>query len=166
MNKDNRGILACLVRDEPGVLGRIVSVIRRRGYNIASLAVGHSEQPDLSRMIIVIEAVNSAVREQARKQLEKLIDVIEVKDVTEENIVSRELSLITVKTTPATRGEIIMIADIFRANIVDVASESLIVEVTGAEERIDVIIRLFKDFGVQQVIRTGCLAACRGHVND
>ncbi|MDO8663403.1 MAG: acetolactate synthase small subunit [Candidatus Wildermuthbacteria bacterium] len=156
---NNKRILTCLVEDEPGVLERIVSLIRRRMFNIASLTVDHCEREGFSRMTIRVEAGDV---EQVRKQLDKLINVIEVKDVTKEDIVIRELALITVKTTPATRGEIIQTAGIFRANIVDVALESLVIEVSGDEEKIEALINLLLNFGIKEIVRTGLIATCRG----
>ena len=153
--------IVALVRDQPGVLNRVVSVIRRRGFNIASLAVGHCEQEALSRMTFVVEA-DAAVAEQVTKQLRKLIDVVRVADITQENIVARELALVKVRATPYNRSEIIQLVDIFRAGIVDVAPDSLIIEVTGDEEKIDSLIRLLKPFGIREVMRSGRLAMVRG----
>ena len=123
---DTKHTLVALVEDKPGVLNRIASLFRRRAFNIQSLAVGGSEHPGLSRMTIVVGGDTAQV-EQVRKQLEKLINVIKVADITEEDIVTRELALIKVKATASTRNEIIQIVDIFRANIVDVAPGSLTV---------------------------------------
>jgi acetolactate synthase-1/3 small subunit len=153
--------LVALVEDKPGVLNRIASLFRRRSFNIQSLAVGGSEQPGLSRMTIVAVG-DSAQIEQVRKQLDKLINVVRVSDITEEDIVTRELALIKVKATASTRSEIMQIVDIFRANIVDVASGSLTVEVTGDEDKLDSLIRLLRDFGVKEVSRTGKIALTRG----
>ncbi len=153
--------LVALVSDRPGVLNRVASLFRRRGFNIESIAVGHTEQEGVSRMTIVVSG-NSATVEQVRKQLDKVIDVIKLSDITQENIVDRELALIKVKTTPATRSEIIQIVDIFRANIVDVAPDSLIVEVTGDEDKISSLLNLLHSFGVKEIARTGRLAMTRG----
>ncbi len=112
-------------------------------------------------MTIVVSG-DSATVEQVRKQLDKVIDVIKVTDITEESIVDRELALIKVKTTPATRSEVIQIVDIFRANIVDVAAESLIVEVTGDEDKIMSLFNLLQNFGVKEMARTGHLSMTRG----
>ncbi len=153
--------LVALVEDKPGVLNRIASIFRRRGFNIESIAVGHSELPHLSRMTIVVDGTTAMV-EQVRKQLDKAIDVIKVSDITEEDIVARELALIKVKTTSSTRSEIIQIVDIFRANIVDVAFDSLTVEVTGDEDKIDSLFNLLRGFGVKELARTGRIAMTRG----
>ena len=158
---DTKHTLVALVEDKPGVLNRVASLFRRRAFNIQSLAVGHSEQPSLSRMTVVVSG-DSAVVEQVRKQLDKLINVIKVTDITEGNIVARELALIKVNATAATRSEIIQIVDIFRANIVDVASDSLTVEVTGDEDKVESLFELLRSFGIKEVTRTGRVALTRG----
>ena len=158
---NTKHILVALVEDKPGVLNRIASLFRRRSFNIQSLAVGGSEQPGLSRMTIVAGG-DSAQVEQVRKQLEKLINVVKVSDITEEDMVSRELALIKVKTTAPTRSEIMQIVGIFRANIVDVAPGSLTVEVTGDEEKLNSLLRLLRDFGIKEISRTGRIALTRG----
>jgi len=153
--------LVALVEDKPGVLNRIASLFRRRAFNIQSLAVGGSEHPGLSRMTIVAVG-DSAQIEQVRKQLDKLINVVKVSDITEGNIVTRELALIKVKATASTRSEIMQIVGIFRANIVDVAPGSLTVEVTGDVDKLDSLLGLLRDFGVKEVSRTGRIALTRG----
>jgi acetolactate synthase-1/3 small subunit len=153
--------LVALVEDKPGVLNRVASLIRRRGFNIESIAVGHSELPGLSRMTIVVDGATTAV-EQVRKQLEKVIEVVKVADITEGGIIARELALVKVHATPAMRSEIIQIVDIFRANIVDVSHDSLIVEVTGDEEKIDSLYSLLRKFGIKELTRTGRIALSRG----
>jgi acetolactate synthase-1/3 small subunit len=156
--------LVAIVNDKPGVLNRMVSLFRRRGFNIESIAVGHSESPHLSRVTIIVNG-STAMVEQVRKQLDKLIDVVKVFDITSENITSRELALIKVKATSATRSEIIEIADIFRANIVDVASESLTIEVTGDEDKIESMLKLLRGFGIKEIARTGRVAMVRGSLD-
>jgi len=158
---DTKHTLVALVEDKPGVLNRVASLFRRRAFNIQSLAVGHSEQPGLSRMTVVVSG-NSAEVEQVRKQLEKLINVVRVSDITDEAIVARELALIKVKATASTRSEIIQLVDIFRANIVDVASDSLTVEVTGDEDKVESLIELLRGFGIKEVTKTGRIALTRG----
>ena len=153
--------ITALVQDKPGVLNRVSSMFRRRGFNIVSLAVGHSEDPDLSRMTFVVEGDDRVV-EQVTKHLHKLIDVIKVSDISNQNIISRELALIRVKANVHTRSEIMQIVDIFRAHIVDVGSESLIVEVSGDEDKVDSLQELLKSFGVMEVMRTGTIALNRG----
>jgi len=153
--------LVALVEDKPGVLNRMASLFRRRGFNIESIAVGHSELPHLSRMTIVVGG-STAMVEQVRKQLDKVIDVVKVSDITEGDMIARELALIKVKATSATRSEIMQIVDIFRANIVDVASDSVTIEVTGDEEKINSLFNLLRGFGIREIARTGCIAMTRG----
>jgi len=154
--------LVALVEDKPGVLNRISSLFRRRNFNIDSIAVGSSEQPGFSRMTVVVRG-DSAEVEQVRKQLDKLVNVVRVSDITYVAIVTRELALIKVKATAATRSEIAQIIDIFRANIIDVAANSLTIEVTGNEEKVDSLIKLLRGFGIREVVRTGRVALTRGN---
>ena len=158
---DTKHTLVALVEDKPGVLNRVASLFRRRSFNIESLAVGGSEDPRLSRMTIVAIG-DSAQIEQVRKQLEKLINVVKVSDITEGDMVTRELALIKVKATASTRSEIVQIVGIFRANIIDVAPGSLTVEVTGDEDKVNSLLRLLRDYGVKEVSRTGRIALTRG----
>ena len=153
--------IVALVLDKPGVLNRVASLFRRRGFNITSLAVGKSEQPRLSRMTFVVEGDDDTV-EQMTKQLHKLIDVVRVSDISEGEIVARELALVRVHSTPATRSEIMQLVDIFRANIVDVAPNSLVIEVTGEEDKIEALCELLRPFGIREVMRTGRVAMIRG----
>jgi len=156
-----RHTLVALVEDKPGVLTRMAGLFRRRGFNIESIAVGHSELPDLSRMTIVVNGTAS-VLEQVRKQLSKVINVVKIVDVTDDNTTVRELALIKVKATSSTRSGIIEIVDIFRANIVDVASGSVTIEITGDEDKIDSLLNLLRNFGIKEVARTGSIAMLRG----
>ncbi len=153
--------LVALVNDKPGVLNRMASLFRRRGFNIESIAVGHSELADVSRVTIVVDGTTPMV-EQVRKQLEKVIDVIKVFDVTGEGTISRELALIKVKATTANRSEIMQIVDIFRAKIVDVAPESVTIEATGDEDKIESLYNLLRGFGIKEIARTGSIAMTRG----
>jgi acetolactate synthase-1/3 small subunit len=153
--------LVALVEDRPGVLNRMASLFRRRGFNIDSIAVGHSEVPHLSRVTIIVNG-STAMVEQVRKQLDKLVDVVKVSDITGDNITVRELALIKVRATSATRSEIIEIADIFRANIVDVGSDSLTIEITGDEDKVDSMLKLIRGFGIREIARTGRIAMVRG----
>jgi len=153
--------IIALVADRPGVLNRVASLFRRRSFNIESLAVGHAEQGGISRMTIVVDGTSATV-EQLRKQLDKVTEVIRVSDITQENTVDRELALVKIKATSQTRSEIIQIVDIFRANIVDVSPDSLIVEVTGDEEKIESLFNLLRGFGIKEIARTGRLAMTRG----
>jgi acetolactate synthase-1/3 small subunit len=157
----NKHTLVALVEDRPGVLNRMASLCRRRGFNIESIAVGHSETPRLSRMTIVVDGTNAMI-EQLRKQLDKLVVTMKVSDITSDNIVVRELALIKVKANSETRSEIIQIVDIFRADIVDVAEDSVTVEVTGDEDKIDSLLSLLRSFGIKEMSRTGRIAMTRG----
>lgn len=154
--------IVALVADKSGVLNRIASLFRRRGFNIDSIVVGHSELPHLSRMTIVVDGANTTV-EQVRKQLDKVIDVVRVSDITSVNLIARELALIKVKATFSTRSEIMQIVDIFRANVVDVALDSVTVEVTGNEDKINSLLNLLLSFGIQELARTGRVAMTRGN---
>ncbi len=156
--------IAALVQDKPGVLTRVASLFRRRGFNIASLAVGKSEQAGLSRMTFVVVGDQYTV-DQATKQLDKLIDVVRVSDITNEDLVARELVLIKVKSTPETRGEIIEMVHLFRANIVDVGTQTLVVEITGEEDKINALINLLEPFGIAEMMRTGRVAMVRGQAD-
>ena len=153
--------LVALVENKPGVLNRMASLFRRRGFNIESIAVGTSEIPDMSRMTIVVDG-NTTMVEQVRKQLDKVIDVVKVSDITGDQIVARELAMIKVKATSTTRAEIIQIVDIFRANIIDVGFDSVTVEVTGDEDKVDSLFDLLRPFGIKELARTGRIAMIRG----
>ena len=153
--------IVALVEDKPGALNRIASLFRRSGFNIDSITVGHSELPHLSRMTIVVDGTNTSV-EQVRKQLDKVIDVVKVTDISGSRMVARELALIKVKAVASSKSEIIQIVDIFRANIVDVANDSLTIEVTGDEDKIDSLLDLLKGFGIKEIARTGRIAMTRG----
>jgi acetolactate synthase-1/3 small subunit len=154
-------ILVALVEDKPGVLNRMASLFRRRGFNIESIAVGHSETPRLSRMTFVVNGAANMV-EQVRKQLDKIVEVVKVSDITGDNVITRELAFIKVKTSSANRSEIIQIVDVFRANIVDVSPDSVIIEATGDEDKINSLFNLVRGFGVKEIARTGCIAMTRG----
>jgi len=153
--------LVTLVADRPGVLNKVSSLFRRRGFNIESIAVGSSEEPGLSRMTIVVLG-NAAEVEQVRKQLDKLVDVVKVFNIPEDSGVARELALIKVRTTPSNRSEIMQIVDIYRATIVDVAPDSLTVETTGDEDKVESLVNLMRGFGIKEVARTGRIALSRG----
>ncbi len=156
--------IIALVEDRPGVLTRMASLFRRRGFNIESIAVGHSELPNLSRMTIVVSGSANTL-EQVRKQLNKVVDVVRVVDVSGDNITARELALIKVRATSTTRSEIIGIADIFRASIVDVGSDSLTIEITGDEDKVDSLLSLLRGFGIREIARTGRIAMLRGQLS-
>ena len=152
--------MSVLVNDRPGVLARIAGLFSRRGFNIASITVGSSERAECSRMTIVTSGDDRTAR-QIEAQLLKLIDVLEVEDISTERIVSRELALIKVDTTRETRLEISHILEPFRVAIVDVAHSSITVEVTGDTEKVDALIGLLRPFGVTQIARTGVTAMVR-----
>ncbi|MCD4703327.1 MAG: acetolactate synthase small subunit [Methanosarcinaceae archaeon] len=156
-----RHTLAVLVDNKYGVLARVAGLFSRRGYNIDSLAVGVTEDPTISRMTIVVRG-NDHVVEQVTKQLNKLIDVIRVTDLSSDESVERELALIKVNSDANNRAEIIQIVDIFRARIIDVAARSLTIEITGDEGKIEAIQKLLKPFGIKEMVRTGRIALNRG----
>ncbi len=149
------------MEDKPGVLTRVANLFRRRNFNIESLAVGHTETPGVSRMTFVVEGDDRMV-DQAVKQLLKLMNIIQVEDVTHKPAVIRELALVRVRTTPQTRGEIIQLTEIYRAQIVDVALDSLVIQIVGPEERVDSFIGLLDHFGIVEMVRTGRVAMARG----
>lgn len=153
--------LSILVQNRPGVLARVSGLFSRRGYNIESIAVGTTEDPDVSRMIIVVDAEERIV-ELIAKNVHKLVDVLKVQNLTHESLIDRELVLIKVNATPSTRSEIMQIVDIFRAHIVDVSDQSLVVEATGDEGKIDAIESLLRPFGIKEMVRTGRVAMARG----
>lgn len=155
-----RTIIA-LVQDRPGVLARISGLFRRRGFNIASLAVGRSEKPGLSRMTFVVEGPSHVVQHVA-SQLDRLIEVVEVQDITEKNIVWRELALIKVNAPTEHRSEILELASVFRVNVIDIGAKSVTMEITGGRNKINSLIELLRRFGVREVIRTGRVATLRG----
>jgi acetolactate synthase-1/3 small subunit len=148
------------VEDRPGVLNRIVSKWRQRSFNIESLAVGHSEVPGLSRMTFVVDA--NANADQVVKQVDKLIDVVDIRDVSHEEIVAREMAIIKVKASKETRSQIIDIAEIFKADVLDVAPDSMILEATGEETKIDSLVVLLKDYEIIELVRTGKVAMLKG----
>jgi len=152
--------IIALVEDKPGVLNRIASKWRQRGFNIESLAVGHSEKAGLSRMTFVVDADTNA--EQVVKQLDKLIDVVDIRDVSHEDIVAREMAMIKVKADRQHRSAIIDIAEVFKAEVVDVAPDAMIIEATGEEHMIDNLVELLNDYDVIELVRTGRVAMVRG----
>lgn len=159
-----RHTLSVMVENRAGVLARVAGLFSRRGYNIESLAVGTTENPKISRMTIVVEGDDQVI-EQVSKQLHKLIDVIKINDITDEENVERELVLIKVAADPAQRGEIMQIVDIFRARIVDIGRKTLIIEATGDQGKIEAIETSLRPFGIREVVRTGKIAMVRGIKN-
>jgi acetolactate synthase-1/3 small subunit len=152
--------LVAMMEDKPGVLNRVASLFRRRNYNIESLAVGHSEVAGISRMTIVLDG-DARVVEQVVKQLSKLINVTEVFDVSDRPSVVRELALIKVKAGPGTRTEVFELANVFRARVVDVGANSLTIELTGPESRVNSLIGLLEPYGILELARTGRVAMAR-----
>ena len=153
--------LSILVDNAPGVLTRVAGLVARRGFNIDSLAVGHTEDPTRSRITLVVDAAPSDV-EQVTKQLHKLINVYKINDLTEESHIDRELVLFKVNADPSRRHEIIEIADVFRAKVVDVAPSSLTIEATGTDEKLNAMEDLFRGYGIKEIVRTGKIALSRG----
>jgi len=149
------------VEDQPGVLNRVTSLFRRRGYNIVSLNVGRTNQEGVSRMTMVVEADDDkAIRIEAN--LYKMVNVLSVEDITHKATVERDLVLIKVKAGPDKRSEILQLCDVFRARFIDVHPETLIVEVTGNQEKIDGLVQMLLPFGILEMVQTGTVAMTRG----
>lgn len=153
--------LIAKVENKPGVLNRVASLFRRRNFNIESLNVGRTENPDVSRMTIVMENPDLDAR-RVEANLYKLVNVLDVQDVTNQPTVTRDLALIKVKAKPEDRGEVANLANIFRAKIVDVAPDSIILEITGTEEKIEGLVELLRPIGITEMVRTGQVAMLRG----
>lgn len=160
-----RHVIAALVTNEPGVLAQVAGMFAARGFNIDSLVVGRTENPELSRMTIVVNG-DDAVLEQVRKQLQKLVPVVKVVDYQDAAFVERDLMLVQVATTEAhQRQEIITLADLFRAKVVDVANDRLMIELSGTEDKIEAFIDLVQPYGIVELARTGVIAMPRGRAN-
>jgi acetolactate synthase-1/3 small subunit len=157
----HRHVLVVLVLDKPGVLNRVSSLMRARNFNIESLAVSHTDQPDISRMTITLHGDDVLV-EQAIKQLYRLIDVLKVQDLTDEPTVEHELALVKVRATDANRSEIVKIVELYRARVVDISETSIVVEATGTEAEIDALVALLRTYGVRELVRTGTVVMARG----
>lgn len=153
--------LSILVYNRSGVLARVSGLFSRRGYNIESIAVGITEDPEISRMTIVVDGDENIV-EQIIKNVHKLIDVLKVSDITTEDVVDRELALVKVTADATNRSEILQVVDIFRARIVDVNERSVIVEITGDEGKVDAMVQLLRPYGIKELARTGKIAMMRG----
>ena len=154
--------LIALVEDKPGVLNRVASLFRRRAFNIESLTVGHTEEPGVSRMTIVVDS-NRTDAQKVAQNLYKLVNVIQIVDVTEDPSVMRDLALIKVKANGGgTRAEVMQIVETFRARVVDVALNTLVVEVTGTDEKIDGLVDVLRPYGIVEMVRTGRVAMARG----
>jgi acetolactate synthase-1/3 small subunit len=149
------------VYNHSGVLARVAGLFSRRGYNIESIAVGITEDPGISRMTIIVDGDENIV-EQITKNVHKLIDVLKVSDISDEDTVDRELALIKVATDTSNRSEILQIVDIFRAHIVDVSEKSVMVEIVGDEQKLEAIIQLLRPYGIKELTRTGKISMVRG----
>lgn len=151
--------IIALMQDRPGVLNRAVSMFRRRGFNIESLTVGHTETPGVSRMTLVVESEDV---EQITKQLYRLIEVLKVSDVTNDPTVDREMVLVKLHAPPATRPEIVSLANVFGAKVVDVGVRTMIVEMTGTPSKVENFIEVVRPYGIKEMMRTGRIAMVRG----
>ena len=151
--------IVALMQDRPGVLNRCVSLFRRRGFNIESLAVGHSETPGISRMTLVVESEDV---EQVTKQLYRLIEVLKVSDVTDDPTVEREMVLVKIHAPPASRPEVVALINVFDAKIVDVGINTMIIEMTGTPSKVENFVEVIRPFGVKEMMRTGRIAMVRG----
>ncbi|HYC72820.1 MAG TPA: acetolactate synthase small subunit [Opitutaceae bacterium] len=154
--------LIAYVEDVPGVLNRIASLFRRRNFNIESLTVGRAEQPGVSRLTVVVEASEHGAR-LVEANLYKLVNVLRVDDLTHKAALTRELGLVKVTVTPQTRSQVLQLADVFRARVVDVDEESLVIEVTGTPEKIGKFEMVLRPYGILEIVRTGAVAMARGH---
>ncbi|WP_445169568.1 acetolactate synthase small subunit [Mycolicibacterium sp. Dal123E01] len=153
--------LSVLVEDKPGVLARVAALFSRRGFNIESLAVGATEQKNMSRMTIVVTAEATPL-EQITKQLNKLINVIKIVEQDSENSVHRELALIKIRADAGTRGQVIEAVNLFRAKVIDVSTESLTIEATGTQEKIEAFLRVLEPYGVREIVQSGVVSLSRG----
>jgi acetolactate synthase I/III small subunit len=153
--------LSVLVENRPGVLARVAGLFSRRGFNIDSLAVGPTEVADVSRMTIVVDAAAQPL-EQVTKQLNKLVNVLKIVELDDDAAVHRELWLVKVQTEPTQRAQVIEIADVFRAKIVDVDHDSVVIEATGATDKLEAMLRLLSPYGVRELVRSGLIAVGRG----
>ena len=156
-----RHVLSALVKNEPGVLAHISNMLASRGFNIDSLAVGETEHHDLARMTFVVHG-DDAVLDQVRKQLDKIVTVVQVQDISSENFVERDLMLLKVQASPAQRVEISLLVEMFRARVVDVSAADMMIEISGQENKIEAFIELMRPYGILELARTGRIALVRG----
>jgi acetolactate synthase I/III small subunit len=162
MEADKTKVISVLVENKPGVLHMISNLFRRRNFNIESITVGATEQPDVARMTITVNE-DEKVLDQVVKQVAKQIDVLKVQELEQGNYVMRELSLIKVKVSDSKeRSDIINFVEVFRGRIIDVSTDSLTVEITGTPDKIDAFLNLMKTFGIMELARTGITALARG----
>jgi len=157
----SRHTLSVLVENKPGVLARISALFSRRSFNIYSLAVGPTENPQVSRMTIQVE-VEGLPLEQVTKQLNKLINVLKIVELSDDSSVQRELMLVKLKVDATTRAQVVTLVDMFRAHIVDVAPDSVTVEATGTSDKLEALVRLLEPFGVRETVQSGMVALGRG----
>ncbi len=162
---EQKHTLSVLVENHAGVLSRVAGLFSRRGFNIDSLAVGETQNPGISRITIVVNGDDYTV-DQVSKQLNKLVDIIKIKVFNPTEFVGRELVLIKINANAKTRAEVMQLANIFRANIVDVSTETLTVEISADQEKIKALTALLDQFGILEVVRTGMIAIERGSVKD
>jgi acetolactate synthase I/III small subunit len=156
-----RHVLSALVQNQPGVLAHISGMLASRGFNIDSLAVGETEAPDLSRMTFVVHG-DDAVLEQVRKQLDKVVTVVAVQDISGEDYVERDLMLIKIKASPQQRMEVALLVEMFRGRVVDISSQNLLIEISGQERKIEAFIELMRPYGILELVRSGRIAMVRG----
>ena len=157
-------LLAVLVDNKPGVLTHVAGLISRRAFNIESISAGYTEEPDITRINIVVSVESENELAQVVSQLGKLIDVIKIVNLSLTGSIERELVLIKVKASKASRADIINVVNIFRANIVDVTPEDVVIELTGGESKIDALCEVLEEYGIIEIARTGAIALSRGPV--
>lgn len=157
----SRHVLSVLVENRPGVLTRVASMFARRNYNIHSLAVGPTEDERVSRLTVVVGA-EAIQLEQIIKQLNKLVHVLKIIELDQEATVQREMQLVKVTTTPQTRSQVIDIVEVFRANVIDVDHDALIVEAAGSPEKLEALLNMLLPYGVREIVRSGTIALSRG----
>jgi acetolactate synthase-1/3 small subunit len=156
-----RHVLSALVQNQPGVLAHVSGMLASRGFNIDSLAVGETEDPQLSRMTFVVHG-DDAVLDQVRKQLDKIVTVVKVVDISSESYVERDLMLIKVQAPPEKRTEIVLLVEMFRGRVVDIGTDTLMIEISGQESKIEAFIELMRPYGIVELARTGRIALVRG----
>ncbi|MHB0975562.1 MAG: acetolactate synthase small subunit [Candidatus Aquicultorales bacterium] len=161
----SKHILSVLVENRPGVLTRVAGLFSRRGFNIDSLAVGTTDDPAVSRMTVVVDAAEHPL-EQITKQLYKLVNVVKISDLDPHESVQRELVLMRVNAAPTNRAEVVETANIFRANIVDVSKNTLTIEISGSEDKVEALIDLLRPYGIKELVRTGRIALARGKTSE
>ena len=156
-----RHVLSALVQNQPGVLAHISGMLASRGFNIESLAVGETEDKNLSRMTFVVHGTNAEL-EQVRKQLDKVVTAVRVDDISSENFIERDLMLINVQAMPTQRVEISLLVEMFRGKVVDIGTETLVIEISGQETKVVAFIDLMRPYGIIELARTGRIALVRG----